>query len=82
MHRNEGIDGPAKDFRRVCLGIDKSCRIKVVLSRLPSVVVEERHHSLQAAMDGAPAHRTRGPAACAAPARTASQMTRGIVTTR
>ncbi len=34
-------------------GIDKRCRIKVVLTGLPSVVVEERHHSLQAAIDGA-----------------------------
>lgn len=34
-------------------GIDKRCRIKVVLSGLPSVVVEERRRSLQAAIDGA-----------------------------
>jgi ribosome-associated translation inhibitor RaiA len=34
-------------------GKDKVCRIKVVLSGLPSVVVEERHASLQAAMDRA-----------------------------
>jgi CBS domain-containing protein len=34
-------------------GVDKRCRIKVVLSGLPSVLVEERHHSLQAAMDRA-----------------------------
>jgi ribosome-associated translation inhibitor RaiA len=40
-------------------GEDKVCRIKVVLSGLPSVVIEERHHSLQAAMDGALARAER-----------------------
>ncbi len=34
-------------------GVDKRCRIKVALRGLPSVVIDERHHSLQAAMDGA-----------------------------
>ena len=34
-------------------GVDKQCRIKAVLSGLPSVVVEERHHGLRAALDGA-----------------------------
>lgn len=34
-------------------GTDKGCRIKVVLRRLPSVVVESREAALQAAMDGA-----------------------------
>lgn len=33
-------------------GMDRICRIKVVLSGLPSVIVEQRHASLQAAMDG------------------------------
>jgi putative sigma-54 modulation protein len=32
-------------------GIDQRCRIKVVLSALPSVVVERRHAELQAAID-------------------------------
>lgn len=34
-------------------GIDKRCRIKAVVSGLPSVVVEERHEALRAAMDRA-----------------------------
>ena len=34
-------------------GRDKRCRIKVVLKSLPSVYVEERHESVQAAMDRA-----------------------------
>jgi hypothetical protein len=34
-------------------GVDKLCAVKVVLSRLPSVVVQEQRASLQAAMDGA-----------------------------
>ena len=34
-------------------GVDKVCAIKVVLAGLPSVVVEEQHASLQAAMDRA-----------------------------
>ena len=34
-------------------GVDKLCTIKVVLTRLPSVVVEQKHASLQGAMDGA-----------------------------
>ena len=34
-------------------GIDKLCAIKVTLTGLPSVVVQEQHASLQAAMDAA-----------------------------
>ncbi len=34
-------------------GVDKRCRIKVVLSGLPSIVVDERHRSLRTALDGA-----------------------------
>jgi putative sigma-54 modulation protein len=34
-------------------GVDKLCAIKVVLVRLPSVMIEQQHAALQAAMDGA-----------------------------
>jgi hypothetical protein len=34
-------------------GIDQACRIKVVLSDLPSVVFESRHHSVNAAVQAA-----------------------------
>jgi ribosome-associated translation inhibitor RaiA len=34
-------------------GVDQRCRVKVVLSRLPSVVVERRHSSPKAAIDAA-----------------------------
>jgi hypothetical protein len=40
-------------------GVDKRCRIKVVLTGLRSVVVEECHHALQAALDGALARAER-----------------------
>jgi predicted transcriptional regulator/ribosome-associated translation inhibitor RaiA len=50
--RVEDVNGPRG-------GIDKRCRIKVVMAGLPSVVVEERHHSLQAALDGAIARTER-----------------------
>ena len=42
--RIEDVNGPRG-------GVDKLCRIKVVLSGLPSVVVEQQHESLHAAMD-------------------------------
>lgn len=42
--RVEDVNGPRG-------GVDKRSRIKVVLSGLPSVIIDERHHSLQAAMD-------------------------------
>ncbi|HET6655708.1 MAG TPA: HPF/RaiA family ribosome-associated protein [Gammaproteobacteria bacterium] len=44
--RIEDINGPRG-------GVDKRCRIKVVLSGFPSVVVEEQHYSPKAAIDGA-----------------------------
>lgn len=44
--RVEDINGPRG-------GIDKRCRVKVVLSGLPSVVVEKQEHATQAAVDGA-----------------------------
>jgi len=44
--RIEDVNGPRG-------GVDKRCEIKVVLSGFPSVVVAQRHHSLQAAMDRA-----------------------------
>jgi len=34
-------------------GVDQRCRVKVVLSGLPSVIVEHRHAVTQAAIDGA-----------------------------
>lgn len=44
--RVEDVNGPRG-------GVDKRCRIKVVMPAIPSVVTEERHHSLQASMDRA-----------------------------
>jgi ribosome-associated translation inhibitor RaiA len=44
--RVEDVNGPRG-------GVDKLCRIKVVISALPSIVVEEQHESLHAAIDGA-----------------------------
>ncbi|HNP65878.1 MAG TPA: HPF/RaiA family ribosome-associated protein, partial [Woeseiaceae bacterium] len=44
--RVEDVNGPRG-------GIDKRCRIKVVLRGLPSVVVEELHQSQRDAIDGA-----------------------------
>lgn len=44
--RIEDVNGPRG-------GVDKRCRIKVVLKGLPSVVIDEQHSSLQAAMDRA-----------------------------
>ena len=42
-----------KDLNGPRGGVDKSCRIKVVLHGLPSIVVEEQHESLHAVMDAA-----------------------------
>jgi putative sigma-54 modulation protein len=44
--RIEDVNGPRG-------GVDKRCRIKVVVSALPSIVVEQQHESLHAAIDGA-----------------------------
>lgn len=44
--RLEDVNGPRG-------GIDKRCQVKVVLRGLPSVYVDERYRSVQAAMDGA-----------------------------
>lgn len=44
--RMEDLNGPRG-------GVDQVCRIKVVLSRLPSVVVERRGASLEATVDDA-----------------------------
>jgi CBS domain-containing protein/ribosome-associated translation inhibitor RaiA len=50
--RIEDVNGPRG-------GLDKRCRIKVVLSGLPSVMVEEQRPDLQPAMDGALARTER-----------------------
>jgi CBS domain-containing protein len=44
--RVEDVNGPRG-------GVDRVCRIKVVLSALPGVIFERRHTSLEAAIDGA-----------------------------
>ena len=49
----ERVSVRVKDVNGPRGGVDKLCAVKVVLSRLPSVVVQEQRASLQAAMDGA-----------------------------
>jgi len=47
----ERVSVRAEDVNRPRGGVDRACRVKVVLSGLPSVVVEERDLKLQAALD-------------------------------
>jgi ribosome-associated translation inhibitor RaiA len=49
----ERVSVRTKDLNGPRGGIDRLCRIKVVLSGLPSVVLERRDASLNAAVDGA-----------------------------
>lgn len=55
----ERVSVRIKDVNGPRGGVDKLCRIKVVLSGLPSVVIEQQHASLQAAVDRA-LRRTEG----------------------
>lgn len=50
--RVEDVNGPRG-------GIDKLCRIKVVMSGMPSVVAEDQDHDLRTAIDGAIARAER-----------------------
>lgn len=50
--RIEDVNGPRG-------GVDKRCRIKIVLSGMPSVVVEEQHYDLKTAIDSALARTER-----------------------
>ncbi len=50
--RVEDVNGPRG-------GVDKRCRIKVVLVGLPTVVVEDHHQSVKGAMDAALARMER-----------------------
>lgn len=49
----ERVSVRIRDVNAARGGVDKACTIKVVLSGLPSVVVEQKHASLQVAMDAA-----------------------------
>lgn len=49
----ERVSVRVKDVNGPRGGMDKLCRVKVVLSGLPSVVVERQHHATHAAVDEA-----------------------------
>jgi hypothetical protein len=49
----ERVTVRVKDVNGPRGGIDQLCRIKVVLNRLPSVLVESQHHSLNGAVQDA-----------------------------
>jgi ribosome-associated translation inhibitor RaiA len=48
----EGVSFRLADVNGPRGGVDKVCRAKVVVSGLPSVVVERRHQSARAAVEG------------------------------
>ena len=49
----ERVSVRIKDVNGPRGGVDKLCRIKVVLAGLPTVVVEQQHAAVQAAIDAA-----------------------------
>ena len=73
--RIEDVNGPRG-------GVDKRCRVKVVLSGLPSVAIEEQHATLRGAMDGALARVTRAVRQALQRRRTLTSGKRRTATTR